>query len=129
MARVQGQTSAHVLFWKPADVADDWVKTDLWREAAAIPGVEVSVDEGGVEAARFRAYASGQTILYDAQGHLLFNGGITGARGHAGDNAGRSAVVSLLTTGAAERRETFVFGCALHNPAAQGREGEGLWKK
>jgi hypothetical protein len=102
-----------VLFVKPSDFPDGWEKTDLLAGAAAIPGVTVVRDDEGVEAGRFRAATSGQTMLYDAAGKLLFSGGITSARGHEGDNAGRAAVVSLLTTGEAGREGTPVFGCPL----------------
>jgi hypothetical protein len=113
MAHSQGRITAYVLFLKPQGFSDEWEKTDLWQSAASIPGVNVIVDDGGAEALRFHAATSGQTMLYDADGHLLFSGGITGSRGHAGDNAGRSAIVSLVNTGAAERAETLVFGCQL----------------
>jgi hypothetical protein len=119
MAQTQGRVTAYVLFLKPADSADDWEKTDLWQSAASIPGVNVVADEGGVEAQRFHALTSGQTVLYDAAGRLLFSGGITGSRGHSGDNAGRSAIVSRLNTGEAERAETFVFGCPLFGPQSE----------
>ena len=112
MAQAQGRVTAYALFVKPAGSSDDWENTDLWRNAAGIPGVNVVVDDG-VEAQRFHAVTSGQTVLYDAEGHLLFSGGITGSRGHSGDNEGRSAIVSLLNTGEAERAETVVFGCPL----------------
>ena len=102
MAQAQGRVTAYALFLKPAGSYDDWEKTDLWQSAASIPGVNVVVDDGGVEARRFHAVTSGQTVLYDAEGRLLFSGGITGSRGHSGDNAGRSAIVSLLNTGEAE---------------------------
>jgi len=115
MAHCQGQLTAQVLFLKPADSIDGWEKTDLWHSAATIPGVNVMVDDAGREARRFRAQTSGQTILYDAKGYLLFSGGITSSRGHSGDNFGRSAIRSLLTKGMAERTETFVFGCSLFN--------------
>ena len=114
MAYCQGRVTATVLFIKPEGVADDWEKTDLWASAAVIPGVKVVRDDEGKEARRFHALTSGQTILYDANGHLQFSGGITSARGHAGDNDGRSAIVSLVNEGRAERRNTFVFGCSLH---------------
>jgi hypothetical protein len=113
MAQAQGRVMAHVLLVKPEGAYDDWEKSDLPQSAASIPGVSVVVDDGGVEARRFHALTSGQTVLYDAEGRLLFSGGITGSRGHSGDNAGRSAIVSLLNTGEAERAETFVFGCPL----------------
>jgi hypothetical protein len=113
MAQSQGRLTAYVLFLKPAGFSDDWEKTDLWQSAAGINGVKPIVDYDGVEAHRFHAQTSGQTFLYDARGRLLFSGGITVARGHAGDNAGRSAIVSLVNAKIAEQAETPVFGCPL----------------
>jgi hypothetical protein len=113
MTQAQGRVTAYVLFIKPADFADGWEQTDLLTSAAAIPGVTVVRDDEGLEANLFHAATSGQTMLYDAQGKLLFSGGITGARGHAGDNAGRSSVVSLLTTNESAQHQTPVFGCPL----------------
>lgn len=121
MAQAQGRVTAYVLFLKPAGSADDWERTDLWRSAASIPGVNVVVDDGGVEARRFHAVTSGQTALYDDEGRLLFSGGITGSRGHSGDNAGRSAIASLLNTGEAEAAETFAFGCPLFDTQSECR--------
>lgn len=122
MAHGQGRLTAYVLFLKPAGFSEDWEKTDLWRSAAGIPGVNPVVDEGGTEARRFHAITSGQTLLYGADGRLLFSGGITASRGHSGDNAGRSAIVSLVNTGGAERDETFVFGCPLFDENSECRE-------
>jgi hypothetical protein len=113
MAQSQGRLAAYVLFLKPEGFSNNWEKTDLWQSAASIPGVKPIVDHDGIEARRFHARTSGQTVLYDAEGHLLFSGGITVARGHAGDNAGRSAIVSLLNANVAEQTETPVFGCPL----------------
>lgn len=123
MARSEGLLTAHVLFLKPDGFAEDWQKTDLWRSAAAIPGVHVMTDGGGGEARLFHAATSGQAILYDARGRLLFSGGITASRGHAGDNAGRAFIVSLLIRGAADRRSTPVFGCSLFAPPGRPAEG------
>jgi hypothetical protein len=105
--------TAYVLFVKPQGFSDEWVQSDLWASAAAIPGVTPVMDDGGAEAGLFHAETSGQTVLYDAAGNLLFRGGITSARGHAGDNAGRTAIVSLLTSEESEERDTPVFGCPL----------------
>ena len=121
MAQAQGRVTAYTLFVKPAGSSDDWEKTDLWQSAVSIPGVTVVVDDGA-EAQRFNAVTSGQTVLYDPEGRLLFSGGITASRGHSGDNAGRSAIVSLLNTGEAERAETSVFGCPLFGPHSECRE-------
>ena len=102
-----------VVFLKPAGSDDSWDQTDLLTTAAAIPGVHVVRDLDGVEARRFHATTSGQTLLYSNQGDLLFNGGITLARGHAGDNAGRSAIESYLAGRVPTCRETPVFGCPI----------------
>jgi hypothetical protein len=113
MTQAQGRVTAYVLFVRPRGFSDSWVQTDLWESAAAIPGVTPVLDDNGDEAGRFRAVTSGQTVLYDTAGNLLFSGGITSARGHAGDNAGRAAIVSLLTSDEAEERDTPVYGCPL----------------
>ena len=103
----------YVLFMKPSQFFDGWEKTDLWRTASALPNVTVVRDDDGLEAQRFGAVTSGQTLLYDAGGELIFSGGITGARGHAGDNAGRAALIALLDRKEPSRRATSVFGCSL----------------
>jgi hypothetical protein len=113
MARVQGKVHAYVLFLKPQNSGPEWDDTDLRRSAAKIPGVTVLSDVDGAEARRFGAETSGHTFLFDYRGRLLFSGGITESRGHAGDNAGESAIVALANTHTSGRVTTFVFGCSL----------------
>lgn len=128
MARCRGHVTAHVLFLHPEDAPPGWTRTSLWKSAAAIPGVDVRTDDGGAEARRFDAEISGQVMLFDAQGRLLFSGGITPGRGHAGENAGREAVVQLACGGNAPQTRTPAFGCLLFNPApppAPGRQDLG----
>ena len=71
------------------------------------------MDNAGIEARRFHSETSGQTLLYDPAGNLRFQGGITFARGHAGDNPGRAALQELLLKGHASQVKTRVFGCSL----------------
>jgi hypothetical protein len=113
MARVQGKLSAYVLFLKPTDAPSTWEKTELRRSAEKIPGVTVLSDVDGTEARMFGAETSGHAFLYDRHGRLLFNGGITLARGHSGDNSGESAIIALVNNQRADRAKTFVFGCSL----------------
>lgn len=113
MAQAEDRIAAYVLFLKPEGSSSDWEETGLWRSAAAIPGVTVLPDVEGAEARRFGVETSGHTVLFDNEGRLLFSGGITGSRGHSGDNAGRSAIVSLLRNHRADRAQTSVFGCSL----------------
>jgi hypothetical protein len=107
----------YVLFLKPSGVEEGWEQTDLWRRAAALPDVTVVRDADGAEARRFGVETSGQTMLYDAGGALIYSGGITGSRGHSGENAGELALVALLTRGRADRTKAGVFGCSLFSTA------------
>lgn len=113
LARAGTHPKTYVVFLKPSSFADGWEKSGLWEAASALPDTTVLRDDDGVEAKRFGAVTSGQTMVYDAGGGLLFSGGITAARGHAGDNEGRTAVVSLLDHLETHHRTTNVFGCSL----------------
>ncbi len=113
LASVAVVPQVYVLFTKPEGTEPAWERTDLWRHAAAIPGVSVARDERGREAERFGAATSGQVLLYDVAGALRFAGGITASRGHAGDSAGRSLLQELLASRQAAESRTPVFGCAL----------------
>jgi hypothetical protein len=124
MTSCKGRLTAHVLLVAPSASALDWPKTDLWTSAASIPGVTVSIDRDGREASQFGALTSGQVVLYDANGRLLFSGGITQSRGHSGDNAGRSAIESLVNRGTAEADRSLVFGCPLFDPDSDCRKPE-----
>jgi hypothetical protein len=124
VARLQNRATAVVVLVRPRGAPANWDDTDLKRSAAEIPGVTVMSDLDEVEADRFQAQASGQTMLYDKDGRLLFSGGITASRGHSGDNAGRSSIVSLVNYGTAEQTRTPVFGCALRTPTSLTARGE-----
>lgn len=102
-----------VVFFKPKGETDAWAQQALWRKARAIPGVETRIDEAGVEATRFGAQTSGQVFLFDQQGALVFEGGITPERGHSGDSVGRSAILHFVQHGTSEIAHAPVFGCAL----------------
>jgi hypothetical protein len=122
MADGHGKLTATVVMLRPTGAAEGWEQTDLWRTAAAIPGVIVVADSDGRESRRFGAATSGQTLLYAADGRLLFNGGITESRGHSGDNAGRSAILSLVLGSSSHPSgpplSTPVYGCPLFDDSA-----------
>jgi hypothetical protein len=116
MAHSQGQLDAAVYFYLPATEASNWARTELWQSASAIPGVRVFEDREAAMAQSFGAFTSGQTLLYDARGRLLFTGGITAFRGHSGDNAGRTAITELLQRPTSQNTlpvVTRVLGCSL----------------
>lgn len=113
LAQSDGRISANVLFLKPENASDDWMHTGLWKSAAEIPGVKVFADPNGETARKFGAETSGYVLLYDAKGHLLFKGGVTASRGHAGDNAGEEAIVALSAGQNINKTQTPVYGCSL----------------
>lgn len=102
-----------LVFTRPPGVAPDWHESATFTEASAMRGVHVLVDDGGVESARFDAATSGQTLLYATDGRLVFEGGITPARGHAGDSRGRDELLALLAGSATSAESTSVFGCPI----------------
>jgi hypothetical protein len=113
MVHCTGRVTPWIVIYKPSTMASGWEQTDLWNTAATIAGAHVISDLDGVEAGRFHAATSGQTVLYDAEGKLQFSGGITGARGHEGDNAGETAIEELVNAVNSECRQTPVFGCPI----------------
>jgi hypothetical protein len=116
VAHCQDKVACWVVFFKPGGFADDWDQTDLWSSAAAIPGVQVMHDIDGQQARLFHVATSGQALLYSDRGELLFSGGITFARGHAGDNAGRTAIESAVSGKSTGLQQTPVYGCPIAQP-------------
>lgn len=112
-AKCRGELAIQIAFCVPPPFDEPWARTDLWRDAESIPGAEVRADRGGELARSFGASTSGQVLVYAANGELLFSGGVTAARGHAGDNAGEDSVVAIVRTGVAPLASTQVFGCPL----------------
>ena len=111
-ARTPGRLDMNVVFYADPALGEGWERSGLWEQAAAIPSARVWSDPEGALAARFGARTSGQVLVYASDGRLVFRGGITGSRGHAGDNAGESAIIDLIH-GGDQQGGTQVFGCAL----------------
>jgi len=118
MANSRDRINARILVTQLADVPEAAIRTDLFQSAAAIPGVTVEIDRGDNEARRFAAASSGQTLLYDPQGDLVFSGGITASRGHWGDNDGEEAILALIAKERANLCQTPVYGCELFTQSA-----------
>jgi len=111
---VRDRVRVHAVFLQPKSFSDDWTSSSLWHRAASISGVTPWRDRNGRETDRFGVATSGQVLLYGADGSLLFQGGITAGRGHEGDNAGRTALRTLLSGAQPSQTQTFVFGCSMH---------------
>ncbi|MCR9200362.1 MAG: hypothetical protein NXI04_17140 [Planctomycetaceae bacterium] len=117
-----GKIRGELYVFHPDSESDEWSDTWIRQHADLIPNVDVITDRNAAVARSYSASTSGQVMLYDAAGDLLFSGGITAARGHEGDNRGRSAVVELVSGADAEELiEAPVFGCPLFDDQLTGR--------
>jgi hypothetical protein len=86
----------------------------LWKETTRIPGVSAIVDKSGSIAGIIGSHTSGEVHLFNPRGDLLYHGGITGSRGHAGANPGSDAVLALISgESASPHLEGPTFGCSL----------------
>jgi hypothetical protein len=123
MGRCKNRVRASVLLSVFSSERDDPSRTTAWRLAVGIPGVVVRFDLDATLARYYGARTSGQVFLYDAHSTLLFAGGITGARGHVGDNDGLDTLTRLVLGHAPSRPapgRSPVFGCAMYSSADDG---------
>ena len=77
LARVKEAPLTFVVFLSAQFVDRDPNRESLWQAVSALPGVQIFTDQSGAEARLFGASTSGQTLLFDERGRLLFRGGIT----------------------------------------------------
>jgi hypothetical protein len=116
MSHFAGKVDARVVFSLPEGVDESWRHTANWAAARDIPGVSVVTDVDRRESRIFGSETSGQVMLYAATGALLYSGGITGARGHVGENPGLTTVENLLAGANSVAGVHPVFGCSLEEP-------------
>lgn len=116
LAHLRNRVAVHVVFFQPSSAGTDWLHSGSWKTAASLPGVCVAADVDGKNARLFGAQTSGHVLLYDRNGKLIFDGGITGSRGHSGANPGASAVCTLLAGEPFSTSNTKVYGCSLLTP-------------
>jgi hypothetical protein len=112
--KTENKLAVAIIFTLPPGVPPGWEKGSLFSAANRMPGVRVFRDVDGTETRRFGVMTSGHVLMYAPNGHLLFSGGITAGRGHAGDSPGESAIVHLTKEPfRSDTVEKPVFGCTL----------------
>lgn len=120
MTDVDNRLQVQFVIMKPENADANWTETDLRASAEAIPNAHVLIDEGGRETEIFDARTSGLILLYDRDGNLRYDGGITASRGHEGDNGGRQAIYNIVAQNADESTAMPVFGCPLRDRDCNG---------
>jgi hypothetical protein len=104
-----------VFMYKPPGEPDSWLESGL-LDACRRMGCQIRPDPGGRLAASLGNLTSGGVVLYDAGGKLRYQGGITGSRGHEGDNAGEQAIIEILLGRRSGHKSMPVFGCPIQRP-------------
>jgi hypothetical protein len=101
---------AQVVFMKTKKLDSLFVENDLVKKAQLLPRTKLYFDQDGVEAKKFGALTSGHTFLFHHEKGLLFNGGLTAARGHEGKSQGQESIEQILQN-KPYRKVASVFGC------------------
>lgn len=104
------------LVWRPASAPTDWEHGAVRDKLELLPGTTIVADTDGRVAEVFGLRTSGEMVLYDAAGRLLFRGGITGSRGHEGDNPAKDALLARLRGETTDPTTMPVFGCPIREP-------------
>lgn len=113
--------NATVVFLRPSDRPEDWVKSDLWESVLRIPGAQPREDVDGRESTRFGVKTSGETVLFDPDGNEIFRGGLTSSRGHEGASDGTNALRRYFNGEGMPIRTASTYGCALFSPTMDSR--------
>lgn len=92
---------------------ETWLKGKLWKDIKANQEIKVFIDEKNTEIKRFKVNTSGEVLLYNSMGRLTYSGGISPARGHAGDNKGSQLIMKYLQGYKVQNAQSPVFGCLL----------------
>ncbi|MBC7537712.1 MAG: hypothetical protein H7281_02735 [Bacteriovorax sp.] len=102
-----------IFFYHPKGTEPGWTSGDSKDLSLKLKMTEVYDDRGGEIARRFGAMTSGQVMVYNPDGKLVFAGGITESRGHIGSNPGTRSIASVVTKGVPIISNQNTFGCLL----------------
>lgn len=102
-----------VIFYMPPEMEGEWSVAPIIQSVKRIRNVSVEYDTDGSLAQTFGVTTSGHVLIYDGRGVLQFTGGITGSRGHSGDNHYLELAKQCILARKAKYTTTPVFGCSL----------------
>ncbi len=116
MSRGTEKISCTIFCFQPSDKNKGWSNTDITQSVKLIPNSNLIPDIDGEWIKIFKANTSGHVLLYHPNGQLLFSGGITAARGHEGDNSGKTFISDVVNAESYQNRKNYqcpVFGCPI----------------
>ena len=119
MSRATNACDVTALIFTPKGDSEDWLKGGLVNECRRLQ-CRIQADPGGEIAASLGCLTSGAVVLYDGAGKLRYQGGITGSRGHEGDNDGERTVLEILRGQHGSFSALPVFGCPIRSALSRG---------
>jgi hypothetical protein len=119
--RLEGKVRSYILFARSAKESVESSRSENRILAESIHGVTIVDDQEAREADRFGATTSGQIMLFDAGGEVLFTGGIGPLPHYAGRSPMLLSLIAAIESlsgggpmGARVQMPNAVFGCELH---------------
>jgi len=113
LAKCRADLGVQIYVYRPPDESPDWAGDDRLGLERRFGATRVLVDGGGSVAARLGCLTSGSVVLYGADGVARYWGGITTGRGHAGDNVGSDAILTVVRGDTPAIASAPVFGCPI----------------
>ena len=114
LSRAPNTCDVIALTYVPENALGHWLETELVDKCRRLNG-RIHPDPEGKLAVSLGSLTSGGVLLYDAEGSLCYQGGLTAARGHEGDNLGARTVLNILRGGRQDPMSLPVFGCPLQS--------------
>ncbi len=115
LKEVHAPLSVKLVFIRYHNKTEDWHKTDLYQRASAVKGSEVLNDMDGLSAKLLGASTSGIAFLINHERKIVFQGGLTPARGNMGRTPASAFIINWVNTKAKTVTPFLskVFGCEL----------------
>ena len=116
LAKAGQQADLQLVVFRPENQSQEWSETPTIQRAQLLGASRCWDDVNGRIASQFHVSTSGQVLLFETDGRLLFNGGVTDSRGHQGDNPNADALIQLLMQSSQNMQQTVVrdvFGCEI----------------
>ena len=104
------ELSVQLVFMRTPKLEKLFKENPLISKAKTLPRTEIIFDEQGEEAKVFGAETSGHSFFYNEKSELVFNGGLTMARGHEGESVGKDSILAYFK-GQKSIKDSTVFGC------------------
>lgn len=103
-SRFGADIEIRIVFWMPEAASTDWTRSSLVNYAQERFGDRVYLDFQGIEGDRFAAHTSGESFLFNREGKLLMQGGLTPRRSTA------DADFAIATIDRALHQKQVLFG-------------------